>query len=460
MKVTTKHERTVLNLIQGREGGDMRVNHEYQRGLRWTKRQKELFLDSVAREYPIPAFYLHKKTRESSFDGLTQVTYEVVDGQQRIEALWEYWKGAFKMPNPGRDTGLPASIQRQECVWAGKGWGELDKEVQKRILETRVVIHECETDDPNEMRDLFIRLQAGTPLSRQDKRDAWPGGFTEFVLQQAGKSQLPQYPGEPLWKRLTGGESARRQSMAQIYMQWESMRRTGRTCDHGANATDSFYHKNVDFEGRQDERQAFMATCRLLEDLLATRKTKLSVYMLLHSLLFVEAIKGTHGIPSGGVMVGAMKEFEDRLRSGRAADKEGKTTPDVVFEQKFGQYTRAGSDSGGTIGRRHSFFLNQMLRLAKVRAKDDDRSFTGALRSAIYLRDQGLCMWCRMEGDEVEVVYEEAEIHHVTPHSEGGKTTLENGATMHGDCHPKDSEKVAMFAEWWEKRTKGEGTER
>ena len=69
-------------------------------------------------------------------------------------------------------------------------------------------------------------------------------------------------------------------------------------------------------------------------------------------------------------------------------------------------------------------------------------------------------MWCRMEGDEVEVAYEEAEIHHVTPHSEGGKITLENGATMHGDCHPKDSEKVAMFAEWWEKRTKGEGTER
>ena len=327
MKVTTKHERTVLNLIQGRDGGDMRVNHEYQRGLRWTKRQKELFLDSVARGYPIPAFYLHKKTRESSFDGLTQVTYEVVDGQQRIEALWEFWKGAYKMPNPGRDTGLPASIQRQECGWAGKGWGELDKEVQERILETRVVIHECETDDPNEMRDLFIRLQAGTPLSRQDKRDAWPGGFTEFVLQQAGKSQLPQYPGEPLWKRLTGGESARRQSMAQVYMQWESMRRTGKTCDHGANAIDAFYHKNVDFEGRQEERQAFMSTCRMLEELLAARKTKLSVYMLLHSLLFVEAIKGTHVVPSGGTMVGAMKEFENRLREGRAADRKGKATP-------------------------------------------------------------------------------------------------------------------------------------
>ncbi|HEY5748183.1 MAG TPA: hypothetical protein VIU12_19060, partial [Chryseolinea sp.] len=38
-----------------------------------------------------------------------------------------------------------------------------------------------------EVRDLFIRLQAGTPLTAQEKRDAWPGDFTNFVIQHAGK---------------------------------------------------------------------------------------------------------------------------------------------------------------------------------------------------------------------------------------------------------------------------------
>ena len=36
MKVTTRMERTVGQLIKGRDHADMKVNHEYQRGLRWT----------------------------------------------------------------------------------------------------------------------------------------------------------------------------------------------------------------------------------------------------------------------------------------------------------------------------------------------------------------------------------------------------------------------------------------
>ena len=47
-------------------------------------------------------------------------------------------------------------------------------------------------DYPNEVRNLFIRLQAGTPLTAQEKRDAWPGKFTLFVIRHAGK------PGHPL----------------------------------------------------------------------------------------------------------------------------------------------------------------------------------------------------------------------------------------------------------------------
>jgi hypothetical protein len=52
-----------------------------------------------------------------------------------------------------------------------------------------------ETHDPNEARDLFVRLQAGLPLTSQEKRDSWPGQFTDFVLRLAGKPGLTRYPG-------------------------------------------------------------------------------------------------------------------------------------------------------------------------------------------------------------------------------------------------------------------------
>jgi hypothetical protein len=40
---------------------------------------------------------------------------------------------------------------------------------------------------PGEIRDLFIRLQSGTALTRQQIRDAWPGNLGPYVERLAGK---------------------------------------------------------------------------------------------------------------------------------------------------------------------------------------------------------------------------------------------------------------------------------
>ena len=44
--------------------------------------------------------------------------------------------------------------------------------------------------DDAEVRDLFIRLQSGSPLNNQEKRDAYPGDFTDFILKLGGKDSL------------------------------------------------------------------------------------------------------------------------------------------------------------------------------------------------------------------------------------------------------------------------------
>ena len=61
---------------------------------------------------------------------------------------------------------------------------------------------------PNEVRDLFIRLQAGTPLTAQEKRDAWPGDFTTFVIRHAGKPEHPDENPKPFFKLVKRGRAA------------------------------------------------------------------------------------------------------------------------------------------------------------------------------------------------------------------------------------------------------------
>ena len=54
--------------------------------------------------------------------------------------------------------------------------------------ETLIDVYELQdVENSDQIRDLFIRLQSGTALTRQQIRDAWPGNVGPFVEHLAGK---------------------------------------------------------------------------------------------------------------------------------------------------------------------------------------------------------------------------------------------------------------------------------
>src|SRR3989338_3746144 len=63
---------------------------EYQRSPVWSRKQKQLLIDTILRDLDIPKFYLRDLT-----DG--QYESEVVDGQQRLRAIWGFRKGEFSL---------------------------------------------------------------------------------------------------------------------------------------------------------------------------------------------------------------------------------------------------------------------------------------------------------------------------------------------------------------------------
>jgi uncharacterized protein with ParB-like and HNH nuclease domain len=141
------------------------VNPEYQRGAVWTPSQKKRLVDSVLRGYPIPLIYLHHIRQEAG--KLVSERYEVIDGQQRINALFDFREGAFKLFDPDKDGAearFPDFIKREPCPWGRKSFDELPSELKEKLLNTSLRIVRIETHNPNEARDLFVRLQAGLPL--------------------------------------------------------------------------------------------------------------------------------------------------------------------------------------------------------------------------------------------------------------------------------------------------------
>ena len=142
-----------------------------------------------------------------------------MDGQQRIDAIYSYSEGAFPLLDPSDEASFrfPNFAKDTTCPWGGKSFSELPKELQDQLKNHKIVVYKITTKNENSIRDLFIRLQGGTPLTSQDKRDSWPGNFTEFILKIGGKKEVLKYPGLPLFQEIAkGNESRRRQLVAQI----------------------------------------------------------------------------------------------------------------------------------------------------------------------------------------------------------------------------------------------------
>src|SRR5687767_3580040 len=95
------------------------VNPEYQRAAVWTETQQKRLIDSVMRGYPLPLIYLHHRVREVA--GLRNEGLEIIDGQQRINALHKFGENALKLFDPVKDdktARFPNFLKSQTCAWA------------------------------------------------------------------------------------------------------------------------------------------------------------------------------------------------------------------------------------------------------------------------------------------------------------------------------------------------------
>jgi hypothetical protein len=429
------------------------VNHEYQRGVVWTKTQKKKLVDSVFRGYPIPLIYLHHIRQEAG--NLVSERYEVIDGQQRINALSDFYEGAFKLLDPVKDEAearFPDFIKKQPCPWGQSLFHELSDELKGKFLDTSLRIVRIETHDPNEARDLFVRLQAGMPLNSQEKRDAWPGQFTDFVLRLGGKTGLARYPGHDFFNVLMRAQRLQdrgklRQLAAQIAVLYFTRRARGgdSLCDIKAAAIDDFYYENLGFDSNsRDALRLFEILDKITQLLSDQKRPKVLGHEAIHLVLLMDTLLDDYTRSWETNFASAFDHFREQFAIGKRTQHESNPSE---YWLRYGIYTRVNSDRGEMIQRRHEFFSAKMYEILNPQLKDPKRLFGALERELTYYRDRKRCAVCG-----AEVVWSEVEIHHIEEHTKGGHTTLENGVLVHRHCHPKGSNAI-KFAKQWRART-------
>ena len=456
MEVKIIIERTVGDLIEYAKENFLHVNSEYQRGLRWKVTQKEMFIDSIFRGYSIPAFYLHKK--EKSVGEHKNINFDIVDGQQRIEAIQSFYEGVFATFDPSCNSKFqfPFFFKEEPCEWGGKKYSELSDDLKNKFRNHKVVVYEIDTENENEIRDLFIRLQGGTPLTDQEKRDSWPGNFTEFVLNVGGKPEEPKWPGHKLFTEIfqsRNKDSSRRALVAQTFMLYWSIGKEKKFCDLKSQNLDDFYHSQVGFDQNSKEVKRFMKICDVLYENFKDQP-KIYGHHIIHLILLTNELMNEYvsGTWESKLSIN-LYEFNRRITEARKAKDNHSESQYKEYLDEYGDWTSRQTDNASNIRRRHAFFSDKMNDLIEPKKKDDKRHFSDLERQIVFFRDKQICQYCRMNNNENhKVSWNMAEIHHVDPHAKGGETSIKNAALVHKDCHPKIKHEVDQFQEWFDRR--------
>mgnify|MGYP001461380282 CR=1 FL=1 len=208
MKTTLRTEITVKDICEGfvyneLEGkglfglsGKLTIQPEYQRNYIYADGKKDVaVIDSILKGYPLGLIY---------FNTVSKDKFEVLDGQQRITSFGRFVTNKFAIKD---ENGM-------EQYFSG-----IAKDKQDKILNTKLLIYECEGEE-SEIKEWFKTINiAGVPLNNQELLNAiYSGPFVTLGKEEFSNSQNSNIQ---KWSAYVSG-TALRQDFLECALDWVS----------------------------------------------------------------------------------------------------------------------------------------------------------------------------------------------------------------------------------------------
>lgn len=179
MKTTLKTDITVKDICEGfiyneLEGkglfglsGKLTIQPEYQRNYIYADGKRDVaVIESILKGYPLGLIYFNKVSEDK---------LEVLDGQQRITSIGRYVTNKFAVKDDND---------------AEQYFDGIAEDKKKKILETKLLIYECEGTE-SQIKEWFKTINiAGVPLVPQELLNAiYSGPFVTLGKEEFSNSQ-------------------------------------------------------------------------------------------------------------------------------------------------------------------------------------------------------------------------------------------------------------------------------
>lgn len=134
---------------------------DWQREGVWDEPRRQLLIDSILRGWKLPKFYFLRVKATGS-------EYEVVDGQQRLTAIFDFLDNEL-------------SLSAETAAWAGATkYEDLPDGLSDAFDDFEIEYDEITDAKEEEFKEFFQRLQNGLPLTSSEKLNSVPSKLRDY----------------------------------------------------------------------------------------------------------------------------------------------------------------------------------------------------------------------------------------------------------------------------------------
>lgn len=180
----TPSDPDIETLLRRIDHGDIDLQPDFQRGEVWGIQKQNRLIDTILRQWYIPPIHV--------IEHADRATLEVLDGQQRLASIRDYYNGTFAF------DGLQPPINKELIELNGLRFHELPDKYKIRLLRFPIRQYTIHGFEPGEPAELFFRLNQQVALTAAEQRNAFFGPVrdqvhhmvSELVQAELGKDTL------------------------------------------------------------------------------------------------------------------------------------------------------------------------------------------------------------------------------------------------------------------------------
>ena len=272
---------TIAELTRLYRSGELVIQPKFQRRSIWTPDARSYLIDTIVRALPMPKVYLRKHVVDKN----SPTIYEVVDGQQRLNSIFDFVDGKYELK------------QKHNSDFPNMRFNDLPDALRRSFQGYQIAVEIMEDASDSEVWGMFERLNRYTfTVNQQERRNAQFSGVFKQLCYRLAAEQISL----ATWKQMGIFGDQQIARMREVEMTSDVLAAMLKGITDIAYLSSVYREYDDDLPNREHLEETFRKVIRFIRsDLMQTvRTTKFRLQVRTYSLM-VGLADAFAGIPNG-----------------------------------------------------------------------------------------------------------------------------------------------------------------